>query len=134
MAGVFNVAADQGSTFLWTVTWTQPPTVAGATFGAPVDLTGYGARMQVRSAAGAPDVEVDASTANGMIVIGSPDPSDGTININVPALIMTDMVAGSYKYDLDVYSGAATPIVTRLVQGSFKLSAEVTVLDPSLLP
>lgn len=136
MAGVYSIACDQGSTFLFTVTWTQPLTsdqiTNGDTFGTPVDMTGYGARMQVRSAAGATDLEIDASTDNGMIVIGNPEETDGTVNINVPALFMTEIAAGSYKYDIDVYSGDATPIVTRLVQGSFKVSAEVTVLDPSI--
>lgn len=136
MAPTYAIAADQGSTFLFAITWTQPLTVdqttAGDTFGTPVDMTGYGARMQVRSAAGATDLAMDASTTNGMIVIGTPEPSDGTINVNVPALFMQNMAAGSYKYDLDVWSSDATPIVTRLIQGSFKLSAEVTVLDPSI--
>lgn len=138
MAPTYTITADQGSTFLFTVTWTQPLTVdqanAGDTFGTPVDMTGYGARMQVRSAPGAPDLEIDASTANGMIVIGNPDPTDGSINVNVPALLMQNMAAASYKYDLDIYSPAATPIVTRLVQGQFKVSAEITVLPGSLLP
>lgn len=136
MAPSYTILADQGSTWIFTVIWTQPLTTdqitAGDQFGTPVDMTGYGARLQVRSAAGAPDIEIDASTDNGMIVIGNDDPTDGTINVNVPALFMTEMAAGSYKYDLDIYSGAATPIVTRLIQGSFKLSAEVTVLDPSI--
>lgn len=133
MAGVYSIACDQGSTFLFSVTWTQPLTTdqitAGDAFGTPVNLTGFGARMQVRSAAGATDVEIDASTGNGMITLGG---DLGTISINVPALFMTEIAAGSYKYDIDVYSGDATPIVTRLVQGSFKVSAEVTVLDPSI--
>lgn len=136
MAPLYNIIADQGSTFLFAITWTQPLTpdqiTANDVFGTPVDMTGYGARMQVRSAAGAPDLELDASTTNGMIVIGTPEPTDGTINVNVPALFMQDMVAGSYKYDLDVWSSDATPIVTRLIQGSFKLTAEVTILDPSI--
>jgi hypothetical protein len=133
MAGVYSIACDQGSTFLFTVTWTQPLTTdqitAGDTFGTPVNLTGYGARMQVRSAAGATDLEIDASTTNGMITLGG---SLGTVAINVPAFFMTGIAAGSYKYDIDVYSGDATPIVTRLVQGSFKVNAEVTILDPSI--
>lgn len=136
MAPVYGISCDQGSTFLFTLTWTQPLTTdqitAGDTYGTPVNMTGYGARMQVRSAPGATDLEIDASTTNGMIVIGNDDPTDGTVNINIPALFMQEMAAGSYKYDIDVWSSAATPIVTRLVQGSFKVSAEVTILDPSI--
>lgn len=136
MAPLYTILCDKGATFLFTLTWTQPLTpdqiTAGDIYGTPVDMTGYGARMQVRSAAGATDLEMDASTTNGMIVIGNTDPVDGTVNINVPASFMQAMASGSYKYDIDVWSSAATPIVTRLVQGSFKLSPEVTVLDPSI--
>lgn len=136
MAPIYAIVADQGSTFLFVLTWTQPLTsdqiLANDTFGTPVDMTGYGARMQVRSSPGATDLEMDASTTNGMITIGNPEPTDGTVNVNVPALFMQNMAAGNYKYDLDVWSSDATPIVTRLIQGGFKLTAEVTVLDPSI--
>jgi hypothetical protein len=121
VAATYNISADQGSTFLLTITYGQP----GAATPTPVDLTGFGARMQVRTAAGDPTALLDASTVNGFIVLGGPA---GTININIPATLMTALAAGNYKYDLDIYSSDATPIVTRLIQGSFKLNAEVTVL------
>jgi hypothetical protein len=137
-AGSYNFTVDQGATLLQTITWTQPLTpeqsAAGDTVGSPVDLTNFAAHMQVRSQAGATDLELDLSTVNydggtgnGYIVLGNPEPTDGTININVPSEVMAAVPAGGYKYDLDLFSDGATPIVTKLLGGTFKVTAAVSI-------
>lgn len=120
-----NVSAYQGCTLLLQFLW-NPNGVA-------VDLTGYGAHMQVRSYPGAPDLELDLSTSNynggvgnGFIALGDPNPSDGTININAPAALMT-LAPALYRYDIDLFSGSTTPIITKVVTGTLKIYPTVTV-------
>ena len=120
MAGTYNITADQGATFLLTVTWTTP----GAT-PSPVDLTNFSAHMQVRTQLGAAGTVLDLSTQDGTITLGG---AQGTISINIPAEMMAQVAAGSYRYDLNVSSSDATPIVTKLIAGSFKVTGAVT--DP----
>jgi hypothetical protein len=121
MAGLFNMSADQGATYLLTVTWYLPGTTP-----TPIDLTGYSAHMQVRTQAGAPDPPVlDLNTADGTILLGG---TAGTVTINIPSSMMQPIQAGSYRYDLNLISGDTVPVVTKLIAGSFKVTAAVT--DP----
>lgn len=48
--------------------------------GAPYDLTGCSARMQIRASYGAGDVAIELSTENGGIVLGGPE---GTIELKI---------------------------------------------------
>jgi hypothetical protein len=102
MAATYNATADQGATFLLAITWTQADGVT------PVDVTGY-----------------EASTLNGQITLGG---ADGLVSVNVPASVMMGVLPNAYKYDLEVFSPASTPIVTRLIQGTFTVNAAVTVV------
>lgn len=113
-AGNYNIITDQGATFSRTLTWTDSA-------GTAVNLTGYTARMQVRTdyeTTGTPVLSL--TTENGKIVLGG---SAGTIALGVPASDMASVVAGSYVYDLELVSGV---VVVRLVQGTFTVRAEVT--------
>jgi hypothetical protein len=113
-AGIYNIIADQGSTFSRQLTWNDST-------GSPVNLTGYTARMDVRSsidAVGAATLSL--TTENGRIVLGG---SAGTINLSAEATATQAVEAGNYVYDLELVSGST---VTRLVQGSFTLRGEVT--------
>ena len=113
-AGIYNIIADQGATFTRQLTWNDSA-------GSPVNLTGYTARMDVRSsidAAGA--AALSLTTENGRIVLGG---SAGTINLSAEATATGAMVAGGYVYDLEVVSGST---ITRIIQGSFTLRGEVT--------
>lgn len=116
MAGTYNIEADQGSTLTRTITWKQSN-------GVPVDLSGFTARMHVRTAVDAASVTLEASTSNGRIVLGG---VAGTVTINVESSAMEAIAAGSYVYDLELVSPTATPVVTRLVEGTFTVDAEVT--------
>ena len=66
----------------------------------PVDLTGYSASLKVRYRADSPNVLLEASTANGRIVLnGAPH------NLVVDCDLA--LAAGRYEYDLAVFSADA---------------------------
>lgn len=89
--------------------------------GTPINLTGYTARMQLRTSYNSATVEMELTTANGRIVI---TPLLGKIALNAPASITTNLVAQQYVYDLEMVSGSG--YVTRVVQGDVIVSPEVT--------
>ncbi len=86
-----------------------------------MNLTGYSARMQIRSAPGVTPILLDASTSNGRITINA---SGGIVMVNVGADVTTSMVWNSGIYDLEIFTDAAN--VIRLVSGFASLSVEVT--------
>ena len=113
-AGIYNIIADQGSTFTRQLTWEDSA-------GSAVNLTGYTARMDVRTsidAAGAATLSL--TTGNGRIVLGG---TAGTIALSAEGTATAAVVAGDYVYDLELVSGST---ITRLVQGTFTLRGEVT--------
>ena len=89
--------------------------------GTPINLTGYTARMQLRTSYNSATVEMELTTANGRIVI---TPLLGKIALNAPASITTNLIAQQYVYDLEMVSGSG--YVTRVVQGDVIVSPEVT--------
>jgi hypothetical protein len=113
-AGTYNIVADQGATFTRQLTWKDSA-------GSPVDLTAYTARMQLRtSVEAAGSAVLSLTTENNRIVLGG---TAGTIDLSVEASAMESVAASTYVYDLELVSGS---VVTRLVQGTFELRAEVT--------
>lgn len=113
MAGNHDFVCEQGATFQREITWLDSSS-------SPVNNTGYSARMQVRSTISAPTTLLSISTATGEIVLGG---SNGKITITVPATTTASIAAGCYVYDLEMVSGIT---VYRILQGSFKVDAEVT--------
>ena len=87
---------------------------------APVDITGYTAKMQVRKKPGAPLV-LEMSTQNGRITF---TPLTGIINIVVQAADTALLVPGLYRYDLDLTDQAG--FVTRFIQGAFEIVETIT--------
>ena len=113
-AGIYNIIADQGSTFTRQLTWEDSA-------GSAINLTGYTARMDVRTsidAAGAATLSL--TTGNGRIVLGG---TAGTIALSAEGTATAAVAAGDYVYDLELVSGST---ITRLVQGTFTLRGEVT--------
>lgn len=113
IAGTYNITADQGATFSRVITWKDST-------GTPINVTGYTARMQVRSIVSSDSVALSLTTENGRIALGG---SAGTITLTVAASDMDDVSSGTYAYDLELVSAG---VVTRLVMGSFIVRAEVT--------
>ena len=113
-AATLDILIEQGATFVLNLVW-QDST------GAAIDLSLFTADMQVRSKVSDTNILLEASTANGYIVLGGPA---GTIAITVPAAVTAALTATRGVYDLEITSPTGT--VTRLVEGDVEVSLEVT--------
>ena len=114
IAATYNIVCDQGATFDRTLTWKDNN-------GNPVDLTGYTARMQVRSVVDSSVVLLSLTTANSRIVLGG---VAGTVQLTVDPTVMAAVAGGQYVYDLELVSAGGS--VSRLVMGTFTVRDEVT--------
>lgn len=114
-AAKLDLLIEQGSTFKLSLAVKSgvPPT--------PVNLTGYSARMQVRSDPKSESAILSLSSDTTGILI---DPIAGTINIEVPATVTSGIIQTSGVYDLEIESASGE--VTRLVKGKVKIDPEVT--------
>lgn len=110
--GVYDFEWPQGDTFNLSLVWNDADEV-------PIPLGGYTARMQLRTAADSDDVVLELTTENGRITLTSP----GGIAFNVDAEDMAAITAGSYRYDLEMVTGAN---VRKILKGKMKIVAEVT--------
>lgn len=111
-ANIYDIICEQGSTFTRVVTYTDGS-------GVPVNLTTYTARMRVRSSRGATGFYLTLANGQGISL-----QSNGEIEIVIPASTTAKVPSGMYKYDLEIVS--STGIVTRVIEGDFKVSGEVT--------
>lgn len=110
-SGPTKIFCDQGSTFSKTLVWSID--------GVPVNLTGYTARMQVRSSYTSATAVVTLTNGSG-ITLGT---TNGQITLTISAIATAAIAAGNYVYDLELTSGGT---VTRLLEGQFIVSPEVT--------
>ena len=112
VAGIYNIICEQGATFQRNLLWQSN--------GVPNDLTGYTARMQVRTDYASTTIVVELTTENSRISLGG---TAGTIALTIPATITAALTPAVYVYDLELIIGS---IVYRLVQGKFSVNPEVT--------
>lgn len=112
--GDYDLTIYVGATFSRRVVWKD-----GA--GALVDLTGYTARMQIRSSVRNPDVLVALTTENSGITLGG---TAGTIDLLLTSTQTGAITARAGVYDLELID--STGVVTRLLQGEVEISPEVT--------
>ena len=112
-ATTYDITIEQGATFSQLVTYKES--------GVAVNLTGYTARMQVRSTLESATTVVELTTANSRITLGG---SAGTITLTISATDTAALTAGRGVYDLELVSGSG--IVTRLLQGVATISRNVT--------
>jgi hypothetical protein len=80
--------------------------------------------MQVRSNVTSNTIIATLSTTagnTGTITLGG---TAGTVDLLISAANTASLTAGQYVYDLELVSGGG--VVTRLLEGNFKVSAEVT--------
>jgi hypothetical protein len=110
-----KAAWEQGATLLRNITWKDG-------MGAPVNLTDYTARMQVRESIDAPTVLMELTTENGGITLGG---VAGTIVLSQDAVTMAAVTWTSGVYDLELVAGVGGQ-VTRLLSGRIKVNPEVT--------
>lgn len=110
--GTLNIECPQGTT--WTATWTWKVD------GTAVNLTGYSAYMQVRPTYSSAAALIDIDSTSEIVLGGAA----GTITVTIPASVTAAVPAGNYVWDIELVSGGG--IVTRLLNGSWKHTAEVT--------
>jgi len=110
--GYLDLECWQGANFDYELTWTVG--------GSAVNLTGYSSRMQVRQYADSTATVLSLVNGTGITLGGTA----GTIALSAVATATSAIEAGQYVYDLELVSGAG--YVTRLVEGSFVVYAEVT--------
>ncbi len=115
-AAIYDLQVETGATFQLSMVWKD-------SLGAPINLSGYSAKMQFRTSPSDTTVVMEASTVAGTIVLGG---SLGTISVTIPAAT-TGLISDTIQqlvYDLIVTSPGG--VVTRLVQGKAYISPEVT--------
>lgn len=118
----YDLQVNQGETFTKVFTYKNPD-------GSLIDLTGYSARMQVRTNYEAPTFLLELTTANGGIVIGG---TAGTITINITpaqtlAIAITSLVGippyQNFVYDLEIALGST---IRKFLNGFFTLTKAAT--------
>ena len=111
IAGIYNFTIEQGTTFYKVMTLSASS--------APVNLTGYEARMQIRPEVESQQILAELSTDNGLITLSAA----GEITWTIPAATTTDItVDGFYDMELIEPGGA----IKRLLKGRVRLDREVT--------
>ena len=113
MAGKYTFVMDQGATWDNVLTWKIS--------GNPVNLTGYTARMQARSTVDSTTTIFSWTSGAGQLILGG---AAGTITMAIPDSVTATYPAGTYVYDLELESGGGD--TTRLLEGTFKITPEVT--------
>ena len=117
MAGKKNLTISQGSTFRYKFKVNKMETGSET----PVDLTGCVARMQIRPTQRSDTLFLDLH-ADGYITID--DPLTGSITIDIPSSVTTDLSFSKAVYDIQI--DFPDGYVMRLIEGSIFLSPEVT--------
>lgn len=118
-AGKYSLLIEQGATLDLSLTYKDASN-------APIDLTGYSGRMMIRSdyADASPTTYFSLSSSlaadgTGLTFGGV----SGTIGIYISAVSTSAASFDTAYYDLEIVSGSD---VTRLLEGTVKLSKEVT--------
>lgn len=114
VSGKYSMKCEQGATLFVPFQLTEDD-------GTAIDLTGYSARMMVRSAYSDASPVLDVGTG-GWITI--PTPANGEVQILVPDTETDDLEAGNYLYDVELEDSAG--FVTRILEGPFIVTPQVT--------
>lgn len=119
IAGTYNILCEQGTTF-GRVLDLQQPSAADPNIYEPFDLENFTARMQVRRTIDSSTVMVTLTTENGGIVLNE---EPGRIRLYMSSTT-TAGITTSGVYDIEIVDAGG--VVSRVVQGQFTLSQEVT--------
>lgn len=122
IAGNYNMLCQQGASFARVIALEQPrtPTLEDPSEYEPYPLTNHTARMQVRRTVESTTPLISLTTENGRIAINS---AAGLITLSISAAD-TAALTSSGVYDLEIISSGG--LVSRVIQGTFTLSLEVT--------
>jgi hypothetical protein len=107
-AGTYNITIDQGSDFSLQLTIQEG--------GSAKNLTGFSVRGQLRPT-------IDSSTLTASFTGTITNASSGICTISLPYTTTDDISAGSYQYDVELYTAST---VQRLIQGTATVKGEVT--------
>lgn len=122
-AGKYSFIIEQGATTNFQINWTDES-------GSAVDLTGYHARMQLRTDYNStPLISLSSSLKSdntGINLSGSnfiTPLASGSIGVYISAVSSSALDFGEAFYDLELVKGNE---VTRLLEGKIKLSKNIT--------
>jgi len=128
-AGRYPIYIEQGATIDFEVQYKDSN-------GNPVNLTGYGARMQIRPSVNSNEVYLSLTSnlnadGTGINMSGSApykSPTSGSLGIYIASCTSSMLDFGDAVYDLEIFApiGSNCPEVTRILQGPVRLSKEVT--------
>ena len=112
MSAKYNIVCDQATTFALDFTIQTGNTLW--------NLTGYTATMTVRPFVGSNTTTLVLTNGNGITLGGVA----GTVNVTISSTVTADLNPSRYSYDFVLNSGS---VVTRLLEGKFRVTAGVTV-------
>jgi hypothetical protein len=112
-AATHDIYIEQGATFRLSLVWKDSAQ-------APINLTGYTARMQIRQSIASSTTVLSLTTAQAITLGGAL----GTIEVVISAAQTSALTIRKGVYDLELE--ASNGVVTRLLQGSVEVSPEVT--------
>jgi hypothetical protein len=123
-AGKYSFTIEQGSTFQLELQYKDSSNT-------PINLSGYGGRMQIRNSVGDSTVllqlsssrAVDGTGLNFSGSNGTTPIQSGSIGIYISAASSSALTFSEAVYDLEIFSGS---YVTRVLEGKVRLSREVT--------
>ena len=123
-AGRYSFTIEQGATTQFEIQYKDNT-------GTPINLSGYGARMQVRSTVDSSTILLTLSSSlqpdgTGLNMSGSNGATpltSGSIGLLISAATSSNLSFDKAVYDLEIHTGAT---VNRILQGEIKLSKEVT--------
>jgi hypothetical protein len=112
-AARLDLVIEQGATWTVPLTWEAD--------GAPVDLTGWSARLQVRASHAHTSVLLELTSAGGGIALGG---AAGTVTPGLDAAATAGLTWSTGVYDLELVAPGGA--VTRLTEGRVTVRPEVT--------
>jgi hypothetical protein len=124
-AGIYNILLEQGTTVDFKIQYKDSNSNA-------INLTGYGATMQIRSnyADNNPTtyITLSSSLAPDGTGLNMSSASLGYIGIFISACSSSALNFPNARYDLEIFSGSvgSCPITTRILEGNVQLSKETT--------
>lgn len=124
-AAKYSFVICQGATVDFNIQYTDVS-------GSPVDLSNYGAKMQVRPSPGSSTLYLTLSSSltldnTGLNFSGSSrniTPASGNIGVYISAVSSSQLDFDNADYDLFVFSGSFSE---KLIEGKIKLDKRVTI-------
>jgi hypothetical protein len=126
-AGKYSFVIEQGATLSFELQYKDGTNT-------PISLSGYSGRMQIRPTVDSSEVYLTLSSSlnpdgTGLNFSGSNGaipPASGSIGVYISSTTSSLLSFNQAVYDLEIYSSATPPVVTRLIEGNIRLSKEVT--------